>query len=204
MSSTELPRGVAGNNPLNIRISAEPWQGKIAIDKNTDALRSKIGRVEFEQFIDAPHGLRAGAKILITYKAQGTNTLNKIISKWAPKNENNTEAYLANVLHSMRDRGFTGSQDAVIDADHYDIASIILPSMVQQENGLNQGKDWYSSDVIDQALLLAGISGHPLILSAIVPASPLPNQNETHIPSKAPISLGQFVMNLLEATKKDI
>lgn len=203
MSSIELPRGVQNNNPLNIRISAEPWQGKLPLEQNTDSLRSKIGRNEFEQYIDAPHGLRAGVKILLTYKAQGTNTLAKIISKWAPKNENNTEAYLANVLHYMRDKGFTDSQDAVIDVDQYATSAVLLPAMVMQENGLNKGKDWYSQDVIDHALLLAGISNHPIVLSAIAQVSPLPSQNEKHTgASTTPISLGQFLFNALEAIKR--
>ena len=83
-----LPRGYYNNNPLNIRISKDQWQGKVT--PNTDGA--------FEQFIDMAHGYRAALIILRNYiKKYNCNTLRKIITRWAPPSENNTESYIKNV-----------------------------------------------------------------------------------------------------------
>lgn len=84
------PRGYRNNNPLNIRISNNPWSGKVA--DNTDGL--------FEQFIDMAHGYRAGFKNIKTHIDRGNNTLRKLISIWAPKEDNNNPESYANRVAS--------------------------------------------------------------------------------------------------------
>lgn len=84
LGDKSLPRGYRNNNPLNIRISNNNWQGKIT--PNTDGA--------FEQFKSMAYGFRAGFVLLRNYIAQGDNTIRRIISRWAPASENNTANYI--------------------------------------------------------------------------------------------------------------
>lgn len=90
-TNTNLPRGYRNNNPLNIRYNKfNTWKGKVI--PNTDKNNS------FEQFISMPYGYRAALYLLRKYiKSYGCDTLTKIISKWAPANENDTAAYIKHV-----------------------------------------------------------------------------------------------------------
>ena len=92
MTKTKLPRGLRNNNPLNIRHSASRWQG--ARVEQTDKA--------FVQFTSMTMGYRAAWRILETYykhfEAQHKPfTPRNIIYRWAPPNENNSEAYLRRV-----------------------------------------------------------------------------------------------------------
>lgn len=84
-----MVRGVRNKNLGNIRISRANWLGKIPVSQNTDK--------SFEQFTDLKFGTRALIKNLQTYFKQGNNTVSKIINKWAPTSENDTNAYIAMV-----------------------------------------------------------------------------------------------------------
>jgi len=80
------PRGLRNNNPLNIRHSADIFQGEIiGADK------------AFKTFSSMPYGYRAAFITLATYLSKGCNTIEKIVTRWAPPIENNTGAYIANV-----------------------------------------------------------------------------------------------------------
>lgn len=93
-----LPRGYRNNNPLNIRINkANNWQGKVT--PNTDGA--------FEQFSSMAYGFRAAFVLIRKYiNNDGLTTVQAIISKWAPNNENNTQAYITAVCGST---GFSPS-----------------------------------------------------------------------------------------------
>ena len=80
------PRGLRNNNPLNIRHNSDKFQGEI---KGNDK--------SFKTFSSMPYGYRAGFVVLHTYLKNGFNTIEKIIARFAPPNENNTQAYIANV-----------------------------------------------------------------------------------------------------------
>lgn len=84
-----LPRGLRNNNPLNIRRSNDAWHGLCECQKDK----------EFFQFKKAAYGWRAAFVILTKayYERKGINTIEGIISRWAPSNENNTEAYIRRV-----------------------------------------------------------------------------------------------------------
>ena len=88
-----MKRGIRNNNPLNIRHSADQWQG--ASEPQTDK--------SFVQFKTMAYGYRAAWRILQTYYerfyAKGrVFTVRNIISRWAPPKENDTEAYIRTVL----------------------------------------------------------------------------------------------------------
>lgn len=96
----------------------------------------------FETFDTAENGLRAMAKILITYFHEGDDTIEDIINRWAPPSENNTDAYI----------------DAVSDATEFDSDEIIvlsaetllklIPPIILHENG----KQPYDLKLIESAI----------------------------------------------------
>ena len=85
-------RGLRNNNPLNI-VKGNNWQGERSPQKD------KV----FEEFESMQYGVRAGFKILRNYitgyhgLSAKCNTIEKIITRWAPPKENNTPAYIAAV-----------------------------------------------------------------------------------------------------------
>ncbi|WP_455639785.1 structural protein P5 [Parabacteroides sp.] len=86
MKKNELPRGLRYKNPLNIRRSSDVFQGEV------NPSRDK----EFKQFKTIAYGYRAGFKILSNYyRIYKLTTIRKMISRWAPENENNTSAYVS-------------------------------------------------------------------------------------------------------------
>ncbi len=115
-----IPRGIRNNNPLNIRLG-NTWLGERTI--NTDG--------SFEQFVTTEFGLRAGFKLLERYiRRYGRNTVRKIITAWAPSNENNTSAYIAQVV-KVSGLG----ADEVIAYDNYNQMSRLVDAMVSVECG---------------------------------------------------------------------
>ena len=84
-----LPRGIRNNNPLNIRRSKDKWKG----------LRAQQTDAAFCQFESMEYGWRAAFYLLTRtyYHKYRLFTIKAIIQKWAPPNENNTKAYIANV-----------------------------------------------------------------------------------------------------------
>lgn len=87
-TDTSIPRGYRNNNPLNIIISPENWPGKVS--PNTDG--------KFEQFTSMAYGYRTAFVILRTYiNKRGCDTLSKIITRWAPPDENKTSSYIQTV-----------------------------------------------------------------------------------------------------------
>ena len=86
-------RGIRNNNPLNIRHSADRWLG----------MREEQEDKSFVQFKSMAYGYRAAWRILQTYyerfRMQGKLfTVRNIIERWAPSSENDTEAYIKQVL----------------------------------------------------------------------------------------------------------
>ena len=79
------PRGLRNCNPGNIRKSADVFQGEIVPSGDSD----------FKQFRTMAYGYRAMFKLLFNYyRVYGLKTIRQLISRWAPKNENNTQAYV--------------------------------------------------------------------------------------------------------------
>ena len=116
-----LPRGYKNNNPLNIRISSTLWNGKVS--PNTDGA--------FEQFVDLAHGYRAALVTLRTYiNKYGLNTVRKMITRWAPPSENNTESYITNVC---KNSGLTA--DETISINDQDKLTRMVYAMSISENG---------------------------------------------------------------------
>jgi hypothetical protein len=117
----KTPRGLRNNNPLNIRHNADVFQGEI---KGNDK--------SFKTFSSMPYGYRAAFVTLGTYLSRGHNTIEKIITKWSPPNENNTQAYIAAVVK------YSGvAADEVLTATSGDKYILIVSAMSFIENGVN-------------------------------------------------------------------
>lgn len=92
MDKAITPRGIRNNNPLNIR-KGNDWKGERPEQKDK----------AFEEFTSMEYGIRAGFIILRKYitgyngLTQKFNTIEKMISRWAPTVENNTSAYISQV-----------------------------------------------------------------------------------------------------------
>ena len=125
-----MPRGILNNNPCNIRISTDKFQGEVqpSADK------------EFKQFETMAYGYRAAFRVLCTYiNNYKCDTIRKIISRWAPKNENHTENY----IRVVSERSGIPENDRVY-ADNREMMIRIVAAMSYVENG----REAEMSDVI--------------------------------------------------------
>lgn len=87
----KIPRGIRNCNPLNIRIG-NVWLGEVT--NPTD--------LEFEQFMSMEYGLRAAFVILRRYiRHYHLDTVQQIVSRWAPRSENQTDSYITTVCQQM-------------------------------------------------------------------------------------------------------
>lgn len=82
-----LARGIRCKNPGNLE-QGESWQG--LAENQSDS--------RFCVFKSMEYGIRALIKTLITYTTKrGCKSVYDIIHRWAPTNENNTQAYIDSV-----------------------------------------------------------------------------------------------------------
>lgn len=118
------PRGLRNNNPLNIEKTkgGNPWQGEVVPSKDS----------RFAQFTSMAYGYRAAFKLLNNYQRNyGLDTIRKMISRWAPSNENHTEAY----VKAVSDRSGVPA-DGRITATNHDVMVSIVAAMSFVENGV--------------------------------------------------------------------
>ena len=115
-----LPRGIRNNNPLNIRVGNN-WKGEVS--QPTDHT--------FEQFTEMKWGVRAAFIVLRNYIVRHKlNTIRKIITRWAPSNENDTAKYIATVC-----RRTNLQPDDTISYDNTCQMMAMLLAMCYVENG---------------------------------------------------------------------
>ena len=127
-------RGLRNNNPLNIRRSADRWQGE----------RMEQTDKAFVQFTSLPYGYRAAWKVLDSYwshfrkEAKAYNVRN-IIARWAPPNENDTEAYIRHVISLS---GMGGNENLVRPANGRNLErmALLIGAMTCIENGIAMDK----------------------------------------------------------------
>lgn len=126
------------NNPGHIEIGA-PWQGLAPVQRHD----------RFATFVSPAYGIRAIARILITYQDKhGINTVRGAITRWAPPTENDTGSY---VRHASQRVG-VGPDDPVSFHD-YAISRKMVEVIIAHENGSMP----YSDEEIRKGLALAGI-----------------------------------------------
>ena len=135
MTKIKLPRGLRNRNPGNIEhTTAYDWRGEVYPPKEID------GHVEtrFCQFVDHVHGVRALAKILLTYcrhrrAADGSriDTVREVVERWAPSTENDTEAYAAHVRAVLE-----VNEGEIIDIEDPGVLAALVRAITYHENGV--------------------------------------------------------------------
>ena len=131
-------RGIRNNNPLNIRLSNDRWQGQIAPSLSGRA----GGEASFCQFETMAYGWRAAFRLLCHtyYKKYGLKTISDIIYRWAPPNENGTLAYIRSVAERT---GINADKELGDPATHVAQWLMIGMAMAIVENG-TANQDWLS------------------------------------------------------------
>lgn len=115
------PRGYRNNNPGNIRINGDKFQGEVIPSQDK----------EFKQFESMAYGYRAIFKILRNYQVNyKLNTIRQMISRWAPENENDT----ANYISFVSERSGIPADDP-IRTDNREMMIRIVAAMSKVENG---------------------------------------------------------------------
>lgn len=138
MSKT-LPRGIRNHNPGNIE-KGDPWQG-LAADQSVDE--------RFAVFASAEWGIRALARVLITYQDKhGLETPYEIASRWAPAFENDVRAYASHLAERL---GVTPHDP--INVHDYAVMRPLVEAIIQHENGMQP----YGAVTINEGLRLAGV-----------------------------------------------
>ena len=130
MANEKLPRGLRHNNPGNIRINSDLFQGEIRPSKDKS----------FKQFNTMAYGYRAIFKILSNYyRNYKLDTIRKMIGRWAPENENDTDAY----IKAVSDYAGIPADDPININDREQMIRIVA-GMSKVENG----REAEMSDVI--------------------------------------------------------
>lgn len=137
-------RGYRNNNPGNIDWNPKnKWQGQAGIEKTGSPPR-------FATFQSAEYGIRALACLLTTYQDRhNLRTIRHIIQRWAPGNENNTDAYVSSVARAMKVSG----ESHILDMHTYADLRPLVEAIITHELG---GQP-YPASVIDEGLRLAGV-----------------------------------------------
>lgn len=137
-------RGYRNKNPGNIDWSpANKWQGQIGKESTGNPPR-------FAVFQTHEHGIRALALLLTTYQDRhNCRTIRQFIQRWAPSNENNTDAYVSQVARHMK----LEIGDYILDIHEYEDLRPLVEAIITHELG---GQP-YPDSVIDEGLRLAGV-----------------------------------------------
>lgn len=149
LGQTTLPRGIRNNNPGNLIITGNDWNGELPVAQNTDG--------KFEQFYYLEYGIRAMAYDITGDVKKGLNTLTKLITEYAPASDgNDTAAYISNVSGAS---GIAPDENLILS---YDALKAIIRAKIAVENGSNAGQYVTDEDIeaginLLPATMLAGL-----------------------------------------------
>lgn len=137
-------RGYRNNNPGNIDWNPKnKWQGQTGIEATGSPPR-------FAAFSSPEYGIRAMALLLTTYQDRhNCRTIRQMITRWAPSNENNTDAYVSAVARHMK----VENGSYIVDTHKYEDLRPLVEAIITHELG---GQP-YAASVIDEGLRLAGV-----------------------------------------------
>lgn len=145
-------RGLRNNNPLNIRISAAKWLGKVPKECRTDPAFEQFSipifndrgeQVGVQPFVPGDPeqrvwGYRAAIRNLRTYfRSCGCRTITDVVLRWAPASDGNNDplAYIAAISR------LTGWQEERVL--HFEEVTIcrLVSAMAQVESRVPFGQD---------------------------------------------------------------
>lgn len=126
-------RGIRNHNPGNIR-KGQDWLGSVGDDG------------AFIVFSSAEYGIRALGKLLLNYeRLYGLNTVEGIISRYAPSVENDTGSYVSSVASKL---GVHPSESVDVKS----VLPVLIRAIIKHENGVQP----YSDELIGRGLGLIG------------------------------------------------
>lgn len=127
------PKGIRNNNPGNLRFAGQ-----------SGAMNDGSGFAAFDSPLEGLIALKNQLMRYFTGKTFGRKlqTIRDIISHYAPKNENDTDAYIQAVAAMMHI-----SPDAALNLQNPQMMQALMNSIVQYENGRNP----YSQAMLGQA-----------------------------------------------------
>lgn len=125
MTDMSKPRGIRNNNPGNIDYNKNnAWKGQVGIEDG-------VAKPRFAKFDTPQNGVRALAKLLLTYqKKYKLYTPEQILNRWAPPQENDTGAYAQQVARAL---GVNSNERINLD----DEATLfkLVKAIIKHENG---------------------------------------------------------------------
>lgn len=140
------PRGVRNRNPGNIDYNPRnAWQGQLGLEEG-------VAKPRFARFDHPENGIRALGKLLINYRGKdgmpglggkGIDTVLETINRWAPSNENDTQAYASAVAKRLGVK----PTDPINIKDSATLRGMVL-SIIIHENGGNP----YPQAIIDEGV----------------------------------------------------
>jgi hypothetical protein len=136
-------RGMRNNNPLNLSYAGQA--GTVGTD----------GR--FGIYSSMQDGIAAAERQLLKYQERGKSSLKSIIGTWAPRSENDTDAYVKAVAART---GF--DPNANLNMHNPKIASAVIAAMARQENGSDVDPGIVAQGVakaLGQPVQIAGVGG---------------------------------------------
>lgn len=142
----KLPRGVRNNNPGNIVAGTTRWDGEI---EGADP--------RYASFASPEAGIRALGRNLLSYQAQGVDTVQGIVTRWAPATENpDVQSYVENVAKKL---GVNPTEP--LNLKDRKVLTTLATAIIEQENG----KQPYADGTI-AAGLDAAVTGKPFAYEA--------------------------------------
>jgi hypothetical protein len=142
------PQSARNNNPGNL-VSGDHWQGLMPAERLTD--QQKNGR--FAVFEKPEYGFRALAILLGNYKKlYHADTLRRIMAKFAPPSENNTQAYFTFLANHL---GVT--PDTTIDVTDHKTAFNLCKGIATYETG--SWEPYWTDEELNIGLQMAGYQG---------------------------------------------
>lgn len=134
-----IPRGIRNKNPGNIERNDIQWLG-MSDDQRNDH--------RFVVFDSIAYGIRAMAKILLTYQSKHhLKTVRAMIERWAPPSENDTKAYARHVAAHM---GVGVIQEINLREDER--LFLMVDAMIAFENSASRLPEAIVFEGIDMAL----------------------------------------------------
>jgi hypothetical protein len=135
MMKDKTPRGIRNNNPGNLERNGIEWLGMS--EHQNDA--------RFIVFDSPVFGIRALARLLKTYESKHLlDTVEGIISRYAPSNENNTTAYINHVARAIG----VDAKERINVEDHL---TGLIKAITKHENGQQP----YNDETIQRGIALA-------------------------------------------------
>jgi hypothetical protein len=137
VAAVVVPRGIRNMNPSNLEYG--PFARKYGATASD-------GR--FAIFTRMQDGIRCAAENLIAYnELHGINTVRGTIERWAPSNENQTEAYIALVCDVCE-----VNADDHLDFHSSDTLYWLLTAIFEEENGHTAATQYITDTDMDAGI----------------------------------------------------